>query len=525
MPTLAEILLEQGRQMADARRQSGQNLAQTISSVGNSIAAMPEIYRQAQRQDQQNQVNDFQLQALKRNQTSQDALEAALKNPNNYKQDGSIDDGLVGQELKTKNIGAWQQWSDISARNQKNYLETQKLVAEIQGSRENTSEKQRAVAQAQQNYLGGLAYHAARSMDEKPDDPLHVRDTFLASLARAAADPVASGVSEQHAKEVLMQTAQANPSQLRQVMESFITPDVRARLDKEYADNAKASADAAKASAETANIQKFGRPTAGTPEEQYLVALTSGDTASANRVLQAIKDTAAAKKDPSASALAQQLAGLRTDEARARLEALQKKNAPLDIEPDVQTTRGGRRYIDLSAYQGDERNKAREAANASGAVGVSKDQANALQEIDNARMNQRSINDQINDLLPSDVAGRVGATVVVPLSKVFQTNEQIAAYNSWRTAAIQTLRATAGSKGLRINEAEIKQAIENDIPKLTDTVGTARQKLQNINTMLENAEKSILVRDRQSDASATTPKPGQHWGLDNNGKPIRLGVY
>lgn len=179
------------------------------------------------------------------------------------------------------------------------------------------------------------------------------------------------------------------------------------------------------------------------------------------------------------------------------------KNAPLDIGPDIQTTVSGKTYVDGSLYSTGERDRARKAANDAGAVFVSKEQANALQEIDNARANQSSIMNQIGDLLPKGPAGRPVAAAGVLLSKVFQSDEQKAAFASWRTAAIQTLRATAGSKGLRINQAEIAQAIENDIPKLTDTLGTAQQKMKNINTMLDNAERSIVVRDR----GVTTPPP------------------
>lgn len=250
-------------------------------------------------------------------------------------------------------------------------------------------------------------------------------------------------------------------------------------------------------------------------EEQYLTARVAGNTEAADAILKTLKDTAAAKRDPDAQALARELGGLRMETAKQRLSDLQTAAEPLDISPDVQTTRAGRSYVDLSGYQGKERNKARDAATAAGAIGVSKEQANALQEIDNARLNQQSINDQIADLLPKGVAGRTVAAVTVPLSTLFQTNDQIAAYNSWRTAAIQTLRATAGSKGLRINQAEIAQAIENDIPKLTDTVGTAQQKLKNINTMLDNAEQSILVRDRRAVTPPAAEAPKLTPGLQS----------
>ncbi|HEV8262939.1 MAG TPA: hypothetical protein VGQ19_19560, partial [Burkholderiales bacterium] len=238
-------------------------------------------------------------------------------------------------------------------------------------------------------------------------------------------------------------------------------------------------------------------------EEQYLEAVTKGDAATSARILSTMKDTAAAKRDPAAVALASELGALRKETAQERLETMRKKAEPLDIEPDVQTTRSGRRYLDGSLYQGEERNKARAAAGTAGAVMVSKEQANALQEIDNARSNQRSIITQVEDLLPKGPGGRVIAGPATRIEAYFQTDERKAAFASWRTAAIQALRATAGSKGLRINQAEIAQAIENDIPKLSDTLGTARQKVANIETMLENAEKSILERDRSAPAGPT----------------------
>lgn len=190
-----------------------------------------------------------------------------------------------------------------------------------------------------------------------------------------------------------------------------------------------------------------------------------------------------------------------------RPTAAQLKPPPeaVDVSPDIKTTIAGRSYLDLSNYTTAERARAREAASQAGAVIVSKDQADALQEIDNARLNQRSILGQISGILPKDPTGRILAAPGTKLAQVFQTEDHKSAFNSWRTAAIQALRATAGSKGLRINQAEIAQAIENDIPTLNDTLGTAQQKVKNIETMLENAEQSILVRDRSATTSTTDP--------------------
>ena len=48
---------------------------------------------------------------------------------------------------------------------------------------------------------------------------------------------------------------------------------------------------------------------------------------------------------------------------------------------------------------------------------------------------------------------------------------------------------------MRINQAEINLAVQNDIPRITDTVGTATQKMANVKTMLDNAEKPLATHD------------------------------
>lgn len=59
----------------------------------------------------------------------------------------------------------------------------------------------------------------------------------------------------------------------------------------------------------------------GTLEEQYLTAVTKGDAPTAARILSTMKATAAAKRDPAATALAAELGALRKEEAQARLDA------------------------------------------------------------------------------------------------------------------------------------------------------------------------------------------------------------
>lgn len=490
---ITTLLARRGDIAARGQLLEGQAAANAIGAIGGAVAALPDQFQRDAAQTQALQFRQLQLDDLQQARRSRNIFEAELRNPANFNPDGTINDKAVSDRLRQQDVGAWEQWQDLSAKNAKNALDTAKAFAEINEKTSQTEERAQKMAAARQDYLGRLAFNAGKILEKNPGDPLHARDTALATIARAASDRM---IDPQDARQISMQLAQASPDQIGAALGSLVPPELKGKLEKDAAETAKAQAEAAQKNAEAENLKKYGRTTPGTPEEQYLQAISTGDTATAGRILKTIQDTANAKRDPAQAALAAQLGGLRADEARQRLDALKEKNKPEDIGPDIQTTVAGRKYLDLSQYQGDRREKARAAAAQAGVIPVSKENADALQNIDAARMNQQSIMDQIHDLLPSTPAGRAGAALTVPLSKVFQTNDQIAAFNSWRSAAIQTLRATAGSKGLRINRAEILQSIENDLPKLTDTLATAQQKRKNIERMLENIEKSILVRDR-----------------------------
>ena len=72
-------------------------------------------------------------------------------------------------------------------------------------------------------YLGKGAYTALKNLDEKPDDPLHARDTFLAGIAHAAS---VGAISESDAKQVLMQTASASPDHVA-VAQELASPQMQ----------------------------------------------------------------------------------------------------------------------------------------------------------------------------------------------------------------------------------------------------------------------------------------------------------
>lgn len=174
-----------------------------------------------------------------------------------------------------------------------------------------------------------------------------------------------------------------------------------------------------------------------------------------------------------------------------------------DLNSAVSTTRSGLKYVDRSQFTGKEQNALVDAANKAGIPAVSKETADLLSEIDNARSNLDYMNQAIGSKLAKDPTGRLFKGPANTIEKLAQSDPDLAAVGTYRSAAIQAMRAVAGAKGLRINRAEIEQAQENDIPKITDTLPVAQAKLKNMNAFLDNAEKAHLVRDRSAGAPSS----------------------
>lgn len=176
-----------------------------------------------------------------------------------------------------------------------------------------------------------------------------------------------------------------------------------------------------------------------------------------------------------------------------------------DLQSAVSTTRSGLKYIDSSQFTGEQRNALVDAANKAGIPAVSKDTADLLSEIDNARENLDYMIQTIGPKLAKGPTGRPVQSLTNTIEQLAQTDPDLAAVGTYRSAAIQAMRAVAGAKGLRINRAEIEQAQENDIPKMSDTLPAAQKKLESMMKFLGNAERAHLVKDRS--AAKTAPDP------------------
>lgn len=195
-------------------------------------------------------------------------------------------------------------------------------------------------------------------------------------------------------------------------------------------------------------------------------------------------------------------AAIKLKTAESKLKPAAESNIP-PLTALTRTTRAGRKYIDASQVEPKTLNELQIAAAGAGLPVVNKDTAGILEEIDVTKQNLDLMMETLKPHLAAGAAGRPFTAVGNTIQSALQTSDELSAVGTYRNAAIQAMRTVAGAKGLRINRAEIELAIQNDIPKITDTVGAAQQKLKNMNAFLENMEKAHLVKDRS--ASPTGP--------------------
>ncbi len=185
-----------------------------------------------------------------------------------------------------------------------------------------------------------------------------------------------------------------------------------------------------------------------------------------------------------------------------------------DMQNSIQFTSSSEPYIDSSNFKGNQFNQARSYAFANSVPFLAKSDVDQLKQIDIARNDQQAMLDQLNGYLQKNGqtwSDRVINSPKTKLSTLFQSDPVLGAFNSWSNAAIREIRALAGSAGLRINQTEISNALNNDLIQPTDTVGVANQKAENINTQLDIVKSAILGRGKSastSSSASTAPKKG-----------------
>lgn len=159
-------------------------------------------------------------------------------------------------------------------------------------------------------------------------------------------------------------------------------------------------------------------------------------------------------------------------------------------------TSSGNSYIDLSTVTDKNEKKLVENAARLNRIPIVTDaNASKINAIEDTRTNLDNIKAQFDKIgyqgggtktaggfgLSNRIAGLFGDT-------------NVGSFKAWRTAAINSVQALAGGQGsgLRINQAEINAAMENDIPTISDTIPVGEAKMENLKKQLDNWEEILL---------------------------------
>jgi hypothetical protein len=371
-----------------------------------------------------------------------------------------------------------------SVRNIKDPAKRQQAYTEGVGTLQSFISSQQALnPQMKQNALQSVAKLPPQAPS---DDDL---DTFIALHNHGA--NVTKQVSEEQAKAA----------------------ETQANLGKAAAENAKAALDNLKlkgaqmspadihAAVQSVVPSNWADPTlARRTESRMNIARSNGDI---EGIQKALSDASAEIGTVQKETNPQVQAG-KVEVATATEVAKARALAP-GLNEVLRKTSAGRQYISAEDATGTGGQVVRQEAAKAGIPVVNKDVASTLEDIDTAKKNQDYMLGLIGKKLASGAPTRLWYGPANTIEKIAQTDPEMASVGTFRNAAIQSMRAVAGSKGLRINQAEIEMAIDNDIPKLTDTLPVAQQKLTNLKTFLDNAESSHLTKDRSAPNAGQAP--------------------
>ena len=187
-------------------------------------------------------------------------------------------------------------------------------------------------------------------------------------------------------------------------------------------------------------------------------------------------------------------------------------NLDSDFAPLVRLTPSGTKYISQKAAVTKAQKENLGAWAKANDVHLMMDpDAQALQELSQALGNLDAQYNDIKDKLPKQggaVENKFHAAQN-SFSAWAQTDPDLAAYKSWADNAIKILKAQAGTKGLRINQAELARALRS-VPEITDTRENADKKVKNLHDSLTNIEKGLTeggVPTAGPEASASASKP------------------
>lgn len=186
-------------------------------------------------------------------------------------------------------------------------------------------------------------------------------------------------------------------------------------------------------------------------------------------------------------------------ETAAATDAAKNKVPRLDYL--TETTANGRDYIDSSKVKSSTLNRLQDEAGQAGIPVVDKDTAAGLRDAASVKAEQKRMMDLLNGRLADNPVSRL---FVAPENKALaigQIDPNLAVTGTFIGPAIQSLRAMAGAKNFRITQSEINAAIDNFVPKATDTVDVAKKKIETIDSFLKDKEDVVLGKSKGGTSS------------------------
>lgn len=195
------------------------------------------------------------------------------------------------------------------------------------------------------------------------------------------------------------------------------------------------------------------------------------------------------------------------------------------VDSNTRTTQSGVPYVDGTTLTGAQASQAQLQAAQLGIPYLGSAGAGALNKLEEARQNISNIKDVLTgaaggtNISPSNALSRLLEIPNYAAEGVTQSGPeaaQLAAYNTFRSAAIGALQAVAGGSGsgLRINQSEIEMSINNDIPTPTDTAEVRDQKIANMTSLLDSNEAQLLGTQVWAKYNPNSPTALQSSALD-----------
>lgn len=185
-----------------------------------------------------------------------------------------------------------------------------------------------------------------------------------------------------------------------------------------------------------------------------------------------------------------------------------QSSVPQILQGSTATTYSGATYVDVSKLTPGMETPSILAAKQAGIPVLGADDVTKIRNIDVTKENLTDMGSVVQNLLGSGVVGRAGSSISNFIGNLTQSNPTVAAFNNYRTVAINTLQALgAGTGGARINASEIATAVGN-LPTLYDNVETANQKLSIVNGYLDKWTNELLPNSVSSQTQSGSQSSG-----------------